>query len=51
MSMLAPWWLPAMVDLVVGGLCLALALRPAARLVPPCGGLPEPREVDAHTDT
>ncbi|MFJ9119214.1 MULTISPECIES: hypothetical protein [Streptomyces] len=28
MSMLAPWWLPATVDLVVGGLCLALALRP-----------------------
>ncbi|MEU2057723.1 hypothetical protein [Streptomyces bungoensis] len=36
---LAPWWLPALVDLVVGGLCVALALRPAA---PPCGDPPEP---------
>ncbi|MDW8808407.1 hypothetical protein P1P68_27365 [Streptomyces scabiei] len=30
---LAPWWLPALVDLAVGGLCLALALalRPRRR--------------------
>ncbi|MFC8835821.1 universal stress protein [Streptomyces griseoincarnatus] len=28
---LAPWWLLALVDLVVGGLCLALALRPRRR--------------------
>ncbi|MER6411019.1 hypothetical protein ABT273_07745 [Streptomyces humidus] len=28
---LAPWWLTALVDLVVGGLCLALALRPRRR--------------------
>ena len=27
----APWWLLALVDLVVGGLCLALALRPRRR--------------------
>lgn len=28
---LAPWWLPALVNLVAGGLCLALALRPRGR--------------------
>ncbi|MEU9396382.1 hypothetical protein AB0D86_41090 [Streptomyces sp. NPDC048324] len=31
LTMLAPWWLLATVDLVVGGLCLALALRPRRR--------------------
>ncbi|MDR6978280.1 hypothetical protein J2X68_005005 [Streptomyces sp. 3330] len=28
---LAPWWLLALVDLAVSGLCLALALRPRRR--------------------
>ncbi|WP_340381037.1 hypothetical protein U5640_33980 [Streptomyces sp. SS7] len=28
LHVLAPWWLLALVDLVVGGLCLVLVLRP-----------------------
>ncbi|MET9394565.1 hypothetical protein ABZY20_29880 [Streptomyces sp. NPDC006624] len=31
LTALAPWWLPALVDLVVGGLCVALATRPRRR--------------------
>ncbi|MCF4136441.1 hypothetical protein L1856_05435 [Streptomyces sp. Tue 6430] len=31
LNVLAPWWLPALVDLVVGSLCVALALRPRRR--------------------
>ena len=28
LTALAPWWLLALVDLVVGGLCVVLAMRP-----------------------
>ncbi|MFE1442682.1 hypothetical protein [Streptomyces sp. NPDC058739] len=28
---LAPWWLLALVDLAVGGVCVAVAMRPRRR--------------------
>ncbi|MFF5185924.1 hypothetical protein ACFY30_19490 [Streptomyces sp. NPDC000345] len=31
LTALAPWWLPALVDLTVGGVCVVLAMRPRRR--------------------
>ncbi|WP_269809368.1 hypothetical protein [Streptomyces triticisoli] len=31
LTALAPWWLLALVDLTVGGVCIALAMRPRRR--------------------
>ncbi|MEV0303468.1 hypothetical protein [Streptomyces prasinus] len=39
LSGLAPWWLPAAVDLAVGGVCIALAMRPRRRTTRPATGV------------